>query len=401
MTKGLSTESTLDTEAVDLRAVAAAVVERDGAAPCAVVGAAVRQQREGRGLPVPLGPVWRFGWGTAGRIFTVPPEGAALPAPQAAAHSVFDLASLTKPVTALVVARLQRAGVLHRDEPLAAFLPELAHTPSAGVPLDLLMAHRSGLQAHREFFVAQPGAAQPAVAAVLEQAASARRDGCAGPPPPAGFEVVYSDLGYILVGAALERRTGKALDELVFDEVTRPLGLTLGSMRRLLQTEPMLDARVVPTEDVPWRGGVLRGVVHDENAWVLADRGSAGHAGLFGDVWSIVRLGTAILDAWGGDKDRWLGRADLEPLVRVRPGGSHRAGFDGKSGDPPSSGELFGSATFGHLGFTGTSLWIDPEAGLVGVLLTNRVHPTRDHQAIKVARPLAYDAIHRAMMTPP
>lgn len=158
-------------------------------------------------------------------------------------------------------------------------------------------------------------------------------------------------------------------------------------------------ARVVPTEVVPWRGGVIRGVVHDENAWVLAGTGSAGHAGLFGDVWSLVRLGTAILDAWGGYKEQWLTRDDLEPLLRVRPGGSHRAGFDGRSVEAPSSGAFFGPATFGHLGFTGTSIWMDPDAELVGVLLTNRVHPSRAHDAIKIARPAAYDALYRRMVS--
>jgi CubicO group peptidase (beta-lactamase class C family) len=267
------------------------------------------------------------------------------------------------------------------------------------------LAHRAGLEAHREFFVkdanaAQPAASQPAAERTIVEAAGARRPACAGQPPPEGFPVVYSDLGYILVGAALERLTGRALDELVEEEVAQALGLTLGSVRRLERTEPALPQRLVPTENVPWRGGVLRGVVHDENAWVLADRGSAGHAGLFADVWSVVRLGTSILDAYAGRKDGWLTREELDPLVRPRPGGTHRAGFDGRGADAPSSGALFGEHTFGHLGFTGTSMWLDPEQQLVGVLLTNRVHPTRDHLAIREARPRAYDAIHRRMMPP-
>lgn len=402
----MSSESTLDAEAVDLKSAADVVVAREGAAPCAVVGAARRVTRPGlprfRGdTPAPRA-AWRFGWGVSGQLWTVAPESAEATPPRAAAHNVFDMASLTKPVTALLVARLQRAGVLHRDEPLADLLPELAATSSARVPLDLLLSHRSGLEAHREFFVKQARAAQPASAAVLSEAADARRTECQGPPPAEGFPVVYSDLGYILAGAAIERRTGRPLDELVFEEVSRPLGLAVGSIRRLEPSEPGLMLRVVPTEVVPWRGGLIRGVVHDENAWVLAGTGSAGHAGLFGDVWSLVRLGTAILDAWGGHKDHWLTQADLAPLLRVRPGGSHRAGFDSRqspgTGPAPSSGTFFGPSTFGHLGFTGTSIWMDPDAELVGVLLTNRVHPTRDHDAIKRARPAAYDALYQRMM---
>jgi CubicO group peptidase (beta-lactamase class C family) len=412
----MSSDRTLDAEAIDLRPVAEGVVERHRAAPCAVVGAAIRGPRsDGIAERAGLAPTstWRFGWGAAGRLWTVPPPGSTDPsrvgpthsraaapveAPLVAAHHVFDLASVSKPVIALTVARLQREGVLHRDEKLADFIPALAATPSGPVPLDLFLAHRAGLEAHREFFVKRHGASQPLPQTAIEQAAVARRAECNGAPPEEGFAPVYSDLGYILVGAALEARTGRALDELVSEQVTRPLGLTLGSIRRLERSEPMLDARVVPTEEVAWRGGVVRGVVHDENAWVIAGTGCAGHAGLFADVWSVVRLGTSLLEAWSGRKDRWLTQADLEPLLRRRPGGTHRAGFDSASGEGSMSGRLFGPATFGHLGFTGTSLWIDPERSLVGVLLTNRVHPTRDNpEPIRAARPAAYDALYQRM----
>lgn len=402
----MSSEQTRDAEAVDLNFVARGVVEGDPAAgvppsaPCAVVGAAVLTETAiAPGLP--LRHVWSFGWGAAGSLWTHPPAGASGTAPRAAAHNIFDLASVSKPVTALTLARLQREGVMHRDQPLGEVLPEAAGTASAGVSLDLLLSHRAGLEAHIEFFVKEAGATQPQREVTLARAAAARRADCTGSPPPDGFPVVYSDLGYILAGAAMEHRTGRALDDLVEEHVTRPLGLTLGSIRKLRAKEPAFDQRVVPTENVPWRGGVVRGVVHDENAWVLADRGSAGHAGLFGDVWSVVRLGTSILDAWRGRKDKWLSRDDLEPLLRERPGGSHRAGFDGRAaedGTTPSSGAHFGPESFGHLGFTGTSVWMDPAQALVGVLLTNRVHPSRDHIAIRQARPRAYDALHRAMV---
>jgi CubicO group peptidase (beta-lactamase class C family) len=157
------------------------------------------------------------------------------------------------------------------------------------------------------------------------------------------------------------------------------------------------DERVAPTEVVAWRGGVVRGAVHDENAWALAGDATAGHAGLFGEARDVVALGVALLDVLADRRPAFLKPDDLGPLLRARPGGSLLAGFDRKSGPTPSAGTRFGPRTFGHLGFTGTSVWIDPDAELCGVLLTNRVHPTREHVAIRTARPAVYDALADAM----
>ena len=144
----------------------------------------------------------------------------------------------------------------------------------------------------------------------------------------------------------------------------------------------------------------MRGVVHDENAWAVARWGIAGHAGLFGDAESVMMLGVAILEILAGQTAALMTPNDLGPLLRSRPGGTLLAGFDQKSGTLPSAGSRFGPRTFGHLGFTGTSLWIDPDAELVGVLLTNRVYPTRTSaDAIRRARPAVYDRLADAMLT--
>ncbi|HEY4120711.1 MAG TPA: serine hydrolase domain-containing protein [Byssovorax sp.] len=363
----------------DLGAIARAVVESHRASPAAVVAAAARE-----------GDAWTLGAGAAGALTY---DADALPA---AIDTPFDLASVTKSVVALAFARLERAGVTSRGERLADALPELAGTRSADVPLDLLLAHRGGLDAHRTLFAPLLEGRAVDRAAALVEAADARRDGCEGAPPGDGFAPVYSDLGYLLVGEAMRARAGLDLDEIVAREVSAPLGLTLASARQWERDRPDRFARVAPTELAPFRGGVVRGRVHDENAFALVDGASAGHAGLFGDALDVARLGAAILDALAG-RSAWLSAEELAPLVRARPGGSHRAGFDGKSGASPSAGARFGPRTFGHLGFTGTSLWMDPDAELAGVLLTNRVHPTRDHVAIRAARPAVYDALFAAM----
>jgi CubicO group peptidase (beta-lactamase class C family) len=294
----------------------------------------------------------------------------------------FDLASLTKPMVAVAFAR---SGI-DRATPLAEILPEASGTPSAEVPLELFLAHRSGLEANARLF--EPllrGDALDASAALIA-AASARRADAAGPPPGAGFAPLYSDLGYILVGAALARHLrAKDAGEVVRELVTTPLGLatSLGTARDLEAVGIDVRELAAPTELVAWRGGELRGVVHDENAWALTGLGGSGHAGMFGTIDAVLAFGVHVLAS----------RAELAWLFAPRPGGTLRAGFDGKSEEGSSAGTALGPRTFGHLGFTGTSVWIDPDLELVVSLLTNRVHPTRDNPKIRATRPRAHDAL--------
>jgi CubicO group peptidase (beta-lactamase class C family) len=356
------TRSTLD------RIAALAIEEK--AAPAAVVGVAYLLPNGG----------FRVGIGGAGLGL-------------GAADAVFDLASVTKPFTATAAARLARRGVLDLARPLGSYVPELADTPAGSVPLILLLAHRAGLEAHRPLFAPLREGRSFVRASALRSAAEARRSDAAGPVPPEGFAPVYSDLGYVLAGVALEQAMGRPLDEIVEEEVTAPLGLEARSARRWLRSEPDFMKRVLPTESVTFRG-VTQGAVHDENAWALSGHGLSGHVGLFGTAAAVVGFGTAVLDALAGRSDEWLGVSDIAPLVARRPLGSLRAGFDGKSGANSAAGERASAETFGHLGFTGTSLWCDPKAGRVTVLLTNRVCPTRDNLRIRAVRPRIHDALH-------
>lgn len=375
-------DRSLDAGLIDLGDAAALCTGEHRASPAAVVAAALR--RDG---------AFAYGVGAAGRLSW--DDGA----PLASAETIFDLASVTKPLTALALARLSKQGRLHRDELLGDVLPELRDTPSAALPLDLFASHRAGLDGHRPLYAPLVEGRAVDVAASLRVAAEARRPECAGSPPPEGFAPIYSDLGYLLLGEAIARRGGDALDHVVEREVVTPLGLRIGSAYQLRERlgASVFDERVAPTEVVPWRGGTIRGAVHDENAWALSADRSSGHAGLFGDARAVVDLGVAVLDALADRRPDWLAPDDLAPLIRPRSGGSLLAGFDHRSGDAPSSGARFGDRSFGHLGFTGTALWIDPDAELVGVLLTNRVHPTRETLLIRKARPAVFDALVEAM----
>jgi CubicO group peptidase (beta-lactamase class C family) len=351
----------------------AELVIRQGAAPAAAVAVAARS-----------GSGFRWASAAAGAVVGTAPT-----------PPLFDLASVTKPFVAVTAARLARAGMLSLDAPLGELLPELSDTPSGPIPLIYLLAHRAGLDAHRTLFAPLVARRPFELAKALREAADARRADACGRLPDAGFPALYSDLGYVLAGAALERVSGLALDALVDRELTGPLALDACSARLWLLRDARFYERVQPTETVAFRGGVVRGVVHDENAWALAGHGLAGQAGLFGTAEAVARFGAFVLDAACGRADHWLTSAEVEPLLRHRPGGSLRAGFDGKSGEASAAGTLTSAATFGHLGFTGTSLWCDPAADRVSVLLSNRVCPTRNSLRIRGVRPQVHDALTR------
>ncbi len=333
----------------------------------------------------------------------------------------FDLASVTKSMFAVAFARLAARepsrDLLHAE--LGSLLVEARGTPSEHVPLELLLAHRAGLAGHVSLWlpateVDSEGSGEvlrpfdePARRAALVRAASGRREDCPGTLPSAGFAPVYSDLGYLLAGEAAARAAGLgSAGELIELEVVRPLGL-----EDELGTAATLAARgalepVAPTEHLAFRGGAIRGVVHDENAFVFAAEGGAGHAGMFGTARAVAVFGEAVLagliGSGGGSRERSPLGALPGWLVAPRPGGTLRAGFDGKSESGSSAGSRFGARSFGHLGFTGTSLWIDPDAGVVAVLLTNRVCPTRDsvpgRVSIREARPRVNDLLYETAL---
>lgn len=286
----------------------------------------------------------------------------------------YDLASVTKPFTAWAAARLAARGELDLHAPLDTLLPEARGTALGRSTLDALLSHRAGLAPWRALFhgldascAGSSGAREEILRALLREV-----------PAPDG-RAVYSDLGYILAGAALARATGLALDALLARE----------SLGESLRFGPVDPEGCAPTERCAWRGAVLRGVVHDENCFALG--GVAGHAGLFGTARALCARGVATLDALR-EGAPWA-RAMLAP----REGGTHRLGWDTRSATGSSAGARMGPSTFGHLGFTGTSLWCDPDAEVAVALLTNRVHPTRAGDGIRALRPAVHDAVMDAL----
>jgi CubicO group peptidase (beta-lactamase class C family) len=311
----------------------------------------------------------------------------------------FDLASITKSFVAVTLARLVQRGRLDFDTPLHDLLPEACASVTGSASVLLLLAHRAGLEAHRTLFAPLLSGLPFERSTAIREALNSRRPECLMPAPAGGYPPVYSDLGFALVGLALERLERLPLDEIVEREVCAPLGLSVGSARLLRARHVDFGVRCMPTETVPFRGGEIQGIVHDENAWALSGHGSSGHAGLFGTADGVARFGAALLDARAG-RSAWLHEKIFAALLEERPGGTLRAGFDGKSADQSSAGRLAGGRSFGHLGFTGTSFWCDPDAERVLVLLTNRVCPTRNNPKIRAARPAVNDALYALIHVP-
>ncbi|MEW6056158.1 MAG: serine hydrolase [Bdellovibrionota bacterium] len=303
-------------------------------------------------------------------------------------ESLFDLASLTKVLcTATLYALAEQNKKISIDSPLQEYFPNFK---DSRVKLSHLLDHSSGfpswIDLHGSFHRTDGlGDFDP-----KETPAKARQiyeERILESWMPADFEKksTYSDLGPILLGWILEKTFQAPLDTLFQEWVARPLGL------ESLQFLP-ISPDVVPTEDCPWRGRILRGEVHDDNCYVLG--GVAGHAGLFGGVRDVLELSKYWLDAFLGRPSFLSQEIAVKYWTHQHIKGSTRfLGWDSVSPVDSSAGKYFSPATRGHLGFTGTSVWIDPSKELIVTLLTNRVHPSRKNEKIKSFRPLFHDTV--------
>ncbi len=299
--------------------------------------------------------------------------------------TLFDLASLTKVIATTTVAmRLEQDSALDLDRTVASYLPEFNDSAKAGITVRMLMAHTGGMEAgaplHRQFRGRE---------AFLQQIS--QRPLRFAP----GTRTIYSDWDMVLAGFIIERLAGKSLDVFADEQVFRPLGM------RETRWNPgaALRPRTAATEVAADRGGLIWGEVHDANAWAIG--GVAGHAGLFSSVRDMAVFAQMLLN--GGE---YNGVRVLRPQTIARwtapqgRGASRALGWDTPS-ERSSAGRYFGPRSFGHTGYTGTSLWIDPERGLFVVILTNRVNPTAENQKHVGLRRAIADAVQMAIMDAP
>jgi CubicO group peptidase (beta-lactamase class C family) len=316
-------------------------------------------------------PVWReaFGWLSYDLEALATHESA-----------IFDLASLTKVVaTTTLVMGLVDLGRLRVEDPIARWLPDWRRAGREHVTVGDLLEHASGLPSWLPLYCDYAGRAE------FERAICNQ---------PLDYEPrtrsIYSDLGFMLLGFILEDLESCSLSA-QFARLRQRLELGEITFNPPAEWRP----RTAPTEVDPWRGRVLVGEVHDENAWALG--GVAGHSGLFGSVAAVGRFARLVLQARLGEATACAALAQQQTMLRfttrgAMAGSSRALGWDTMLPTSSCGSKMSGNA-FGHTGFTGTSLWLDPAADLYVVVLTNRVHPTRANESIHDFRPLLHNAV--------
>jgi CubicO group peptidase (beta-lactamase class C family) len=340
---------------------AAAIIQQghlDRAYPAAVIEVGAQQ-----------GVLWRQAFG---HLTYDPDSSTATPA------TMFDLASLTKVLATTTLAmRLVGSGRLALNDSIARWIPEWRGVDRAEVTVRALLSHSSGLTAWLPFY----------------RDCTGRRDFqhaiCALPLEyPPDSQSIYSDLGFMLLAFILEDAGRAPFDDQSLEVLGRPADL-------LFRPPAELRTRCAPTEIDPWRGRLLVGEVHDENCWALG--ASAGHAGLFGTAEAVGDFARWILCRLNGPDTIGTDAMTVREFVtRAAVPGSRALGWDTML--PTSScGTKMSPAAFGHTGFTGTSLWIDPQKQVYVVFLTNRVYPTRANTAIQQIRPAVHDAVMEAV----
>jgi CubicO group peptidase (beta-lactamase class C family) len=300
--------------------------------------------------------------------------------------TVFDLASLTKVLTTvpLLLAFINKGSIGFETSLGDIFLD--CPDDKAEITISQLMSHAGGFVAHREFFnelilLAEPDRKKQLLRIILD-------DNLITDP---GSVHCYSDIGYILLGLILEKLSGQELSALAKNLIYQPVGLENELFFPELDS---LKREYASTEKCIWTGKMLNGQVHDDNCRAMG--GVAGHAGLFGTLHGVLSMAEHFLDQWKGRGEHSaypnnLVQRILEPVENS----GWIMGFDMVSEKGSSSGNYFSKKSVGHLGFTGTSFWIDPVKECIVVLLTNRVHPSRGNWKIKEFRPVFHDFLMR------
>ena len=310
-------------------------------------------------------------------------------------ESMYDVASLTKPVFATICFRLAERGAISLDARVDEMLNDAKGTPAGPSTLRQLLSHRGGVAAWGGLYLDVPS--EPGTTATRRWFVS---EALRRPSEAAKGTVTYSDLGYMIAAEMVMRATKQDLPTLLQNEIVNPLGITATELVYPPAGPITLDfkKRVAATERDEWRGVMVRGEVHDENCAALG--GISAHAGIFATCKAFGIFARAVLDATTGRGAGFLTSPTMRNALLPLPNGSHRVGWDSKSAVNSSAGKRMSTSAFGHLGFTGTSIWCDPVTDIAVVLLTNRVCPGRANERIKGFRPAFHDALVHLITSP-
>jgi beta-N-acetylhexosaminidase len=298
--------------------------------------------------------------------------------------TMYDIASLTKVIaTTAAIMRLYDEAKLSLDESVVKYLPEFGNHGKEKITIRNLLLHNSGLPAFKRFYITCRTAEE-----VLDSIYNSELSF------PVGDSTVYSDFGFIMLGKVVEKIAGVSLDVYVDSVFYRSLGME----HTMFKPSSSLWSNIAPTEfDAAWRKQLVRGSVHDETAALLG--GVAGHAGLFSTASDLAIFMQMIMDGGSYGGKQYLKPETIKLFTTRQSKNSLRAlGWDTKTMNGYSSaGKLFGEKSFGHTGFTGTSIWVELEKNIFVILLTNRVHPTRNNTKIMQIRPKVHDAVMKAI----
>ncbi|MBM4261712.1 MAG: serine hydrolase [Deltaproteobacteria bacterium] len=321
-------------------------------------------------------------------------------------QTIYDLASLTKPLaTTLAIMLLVRERKIRLDDQVTRFVPMFGVFGKSATTFRQLLNHTSGLPAHKPFY--EMIAKNEKAGRINFVASQAAKNWVLGeihrekPLSAPGTQLLYSDLGFMLLAEMVEIISGLPLDRFCRERIFKPLALRSIafvdlSQLRTRRLKPVVEM-IAPTEHCPWRKKVLCGEVHDDNAYAMG--GVAGHAGLFASARDIHNL-LARLNRCLHGQDEFLPASVLEEFLSRDmsvANSTYALGWDTPSPSGSSSGSYFSPRSVGHLGFTGTSVWWDLQKNCHVILLTNRVHPTRKNEKIREFRPLIHDLIMKAL----
>ena len=286
--------------------------------------------------------------------------------------TIYDLASVTKPVACLGLMKLFEDGEVCLDNRMDKFLPEYKGMPKGATTVFELLTHTSVIPGQIQIYRTCRNKAD-----ILEAIRFY------APRDRSNEYVMYSSQGIILVGEIIERIMGVALDKVLKALVFEPLAME----SICFNPDESLFENMAPTEKCPWRGKMVLGQVHDENAVVMG--GVCAHAGLFSRAEDLAKLCEAMLTGLDKNGNPFLNKKTISLMTANHTEGKNLArglGWQKKDKTASPAGDLFTPASYGHTGFTGTSIWIDPDLDLYAVLLTNRVHPSRKSEAITSVR---------------
>lgn len=325
--------------------------------------------------------------------------------PLTTCDTLFDLASLTKPLaTAAALLLLIAQDQIALSDPLFKFIPEFAIGAGKEITLLHLLNHSSGLPDWRPYYeeIVKREEKEPGFLGSPEAKEAVYRMAHAEPlPDPPGATARYSDIGFILLGEVVEKVAQAPLHRFCDRQLFAGIGCKETSFIRRGRRPRLFQRRsFAATEAGTWRGKRIRGEVHDDNAYAMG--GVAGHAGLFSTAREVYRLVRLWLDSIAGKGG--LDPALAELFVTRQQGSGIPAGttwglgWDTPSRPHSSSGQFFSSSSFGHLGFTGTSIWVDRKEDLAVILLTNRVDPSRENQKIRLFRPALHDLVFQEVI---